>query len=150
MLVGHLGQLGCHLLWSVSTALGNMINKLEFSYRTHVTAFCLARHGLKQEEDAHLSLVYDNTLFAWTKREVEVSYLNSFILVKILKLNQEQPYYNFDGNSFAAIFFTCRIMNVSSHSGKTKKIQILIKFCIKLYHSFSQSNLDWKELSSAA
>lgn len=47
MLVEHLAQRGCHLLWSVSTALGNMINKLEFNSRTHVTAFCLACHGLK-------------------------------------------------------------------------------------------------------
>lgn len=73
-----------------------------------------------------------------------MSYLNSFIFVTILKLNQEQPYYNFDGNSFAAIASACRIINISSHSGKattTKKIRIykiLIKFCIKLYYNFSE------------
>lgn len=47
MLVEHLAQRGYHLLWSVSSALGNMINKLEINCSTRVATFCLVCHGLK-------------------------------------------------------------------------------------------------------
>lgn len=65
VLAEHLAQWGCYLLRPVSTALGNMINKLDFNCRTHVATQCLVCQGMKWKEDPHLpSLVYDHTLFA--------------------------------------------------------------------------------------
>ena len=133
-----LAQWGCYLLWSVSTVLGNTINKLEFNCRTHLAALCLACQEVKWEEDPHLSLVYDHTLFAWTKRQVEVSYLNSFIFVTILKLNQEQPHYNLDRSSFETQFSSLiglwpSFPILEGH----KKISIVPKFWSSLVSNFT-------------
>ena len=42
VLAEHLTQWGCYLSWSMSTALGNTIKKLELNCRTHVAMHCLA------------------------------------------------------------------------------------------------------------